>query len=99
MSPVACCLNYLPFASARKDAVLPLDSPVVATDGTCVDQITIRKGQNVIVAFGSVNRLPSMWGEDAYEWKPERWLTPLPAKVHEARIPSIYSNLCAPHSC
>ncbi|KAI0816023.1 hypothetical protein BC628DRAFT_1334538, partial [Trametes gibbosa] len=25
-------------------------------------------------------------GEDAYEWKPERWLSPLPPAVEEARV-------------
>ena len=33
-------------------------------------------------------------GEDADEWKPERWLKPLPAVLEEARLPGVYSNLC-----
>lgn len=32
------------------------------------------------------------WGEDALEWKPERWLKPLPRAVEDAWIPGIYSN-------
>ena len=37
----------------------------------------------------------AFWGEDAYEWKPERWLDPLPRAVDpdEVRIPSIYSTM------
>ncbi len=35
----------------------------------------------------------AFWGEDAYEWKPERWLEPLPRTVDEARIPGIYSTM------
>ncbi|KAI0039847.1 hypothetical protein FA95DRAFT_1503644, partial [Auriscalpium vulgare] len=34
----------------------------------------------------------AIWGPDAEEWKPERWLAPLPKTVEEARIPGIYSN-------
>ncbi|OBZ67756.1 hypothetical protein A0H81_12306 [Grifola frondosa] len=38
------------------------------------------------------NHNKTLWGEDVYEWKPERWLTPLPRAVEEARIPGAYSN-------
>ncbi|KAI0073418.1 hypothetical protein K474DRAFT_1710699 [Panus rudis PR-1116 ss-1] len=31
--------------------------------------------------------------EDAKEWKPERWLSPLPQSVVDEHIPGIYSNL------
>jgi len=34
-----------------------------------------------------------MWGPDVYEWKPERWLNPLPESVTNARIPGVYSHL------
>ena len=36
-----------------------------------------------------------MWGEDALEWKPERWLKELPVAVTDAHIPGVYSNLYA----
>ncbi len=39
------------------------------------------------------NTNKALWGEDAYEWKPERWLGPLPRALDEARIPGVYSNL------
>ncbi|KAJ3478664.1 hypothetical protein NLI96_g9603 [Meripilus lineatus] len=39
------------------------------------------------------NRNKAIWGEDALEWKPERWLSPLPGTIAEARIPGVYSNL------
>ncbi|TBU52591.1 hypothetical protein BD310DRAFT_831896 [Dichomitus squalens] len=32
-------------------------------------------------------------GDDAYEWKPERWLGPLPETVERAAIPGVYSHL------
>ncbi|KAF9229902.1 hypothetical protein BU15DRAFT_57751, partial [Melanogaster broomeanus] len=34
-----------------------------------------------------------VWGEDALEWKPDRWLKPLPLSVTEAHVPGIYSHL------
>ncbi|KAH9950796.1 hypothetical protein B0H21DRAFT_681895, partial [Amylocystis lapponica] len=32
-------------------------------------------------------------GTKYLEWKPERWLSPLPSTVTEARVPGVYSNL------
>ena len=40
-----------------------------------------------------LNRDKEIWGPDADEWKPERWLQPLPRSVEDAHIPGIYSNL------
>ncbi|CDO71925.1 hypothetical protein BN946_scf184940.g72 [Trametes cinnabarina] len=34
-----------------------------------------------------------LWGEDAYEWRPERWLEPLPRALEDAHIPGVYSHL------
>ena len=30
---------------------------------------------------------------DALEWKPERWLSPLPESIMDSKIPGIYSHL------
>ena len=30
---------------------------------------------------------------DADEWKPERWVKPLPRTVEEANVPGIYANM------
>ena len=35
----------------------------------------------------------SLWGEDALEWKPERWLGDLPTVLEDARIPGVYAHL------
>ncbi|KAJ2929646.1 hypothetical protein H1R20_g7436, partial [Candolleomyces eurysporus] len=40
-----------------------------------------------------VTTLDEIWGPDASEWKPERWLSPLPDRVAEARVPGIYSHM------
>jgi hypothetical protein len=38
------------------------------------NQIFVAAGQKVAVPIAVVNRLTSLWGDDAREFKPERWL-------------------------
>ncbi|XP_006462836.1 hypothetical protein AGABI2DRAFT_207479 [Agaricus bisporus var. bisporus H97] len=79
--------------TARKDMILPLANPVTGADGREISEVLVPKGTNVIAsAFGS-NCNPDLWGPDSYEWKPERWLSPLPESVIEAHMPGIYSHL------
>ena len=77
----------------RQDVVLPLSEPIRGLDGTMVREIPIPKDTTVIVGLLSSNRNKAIWGEDAMEWKPERWLSPLPGSVTDAKIPGVYSNL------
>ncbi|TDL20266.1 cytochrome P450 [Rickenella mellea] len=86
---------------ARRDMILPLGEPAIATDGvTKIHALHITKGTSIITAFGAVNRSKTIWGDDAYEWKPERWLSnTLPVK----RVPGVYSSLltfsAGPRAC
>lgn len=72
---------------------LPLSEPIRGVDGTWMDEIVVPKGTQVIVAVYSCNRSVAIWGKDALEWKPERWLQRLPDSVTNAKIPGVYSNL------
>ncbi|KAH9008523.1 cytochrome P450 [Lactarius pseudohatsudake] len=47
---------------------------------------------NVFVQIYNLNRDSSIWGADAAEWKPERWLAPLPQSVADANIQGVYAN-------
>ena len=59
--------------------------------------LPIAKGTGIFIAIYSSNRNKAIWGEDATEWKPERWLGDgVPKAVVEARIPGVYSNLYVP---
>ncbi|TFY51166.1 hypothetical protein EVJ58_g10707 [Rhodofomes roseus] len=95
-------LNQLPFLDAVcretlrvavADTVLPLSEPVTTLDGTVLSKIAIPKGTEVLVGVMGSNMNKALWGEDALEWKPERWLSPLPSAVTDARMPGVYSNL------
>ncbi|CDO70522.1 hypothetical protein BN946_scf184569.g65 [Trametes cinnabarina] len=78
---------------AFQDTVLPLSKPMRGTDGSVMESVVVPKGTNVLVGVRACNRNKAIWGEDAEEWKPERWLKPLPKAVEDASIPGVYSNL------
>ncbi|EIM81571.1 cytochrome P450 [Stereum hirsutum FP-91666 SS1] len=78
---------------ARKDAVLPLSTPIRGNDGSTISEIVIPKDTSIIIGIREVNTSTEIWGTDAAQWKPERWLSPLPESVTNARVPGIYSNM------
>ncbi|KAF8150033.1 cytochrome P450 [Crassisporium funariophilum] len=79
--------------TTTQDVVLPLANPVTTTDGVQMDQIPIPKGTDVWVSVIGSNCNAKTWGPDSYEWKPERWLEPLPEALINAKISGIYSHL------
>ena len=78
---------------AQRDMVLPLSEPIRGLDGTLMSEIPVPKGTVIHVGVLGSNMNRRTWGDDAWEWKPERWLAPLPEAVAEAHIPGVYSNL------
>ncbi|KAH9890484.1 cytochrome P450 [Cubamyces lactineus] len=81
------------FRIIRKDSVLPLSAPIVGKDGSLIDHVPVSKGMRLITDIEASNCNKELWGEDAYEWKPERWLKPLPRALEDAHIPGVYSHL------
>ncbi|CCM01003.1 uncharacterized protein FIBRA_03051 [Fibroporia radiculosa] len=78
---------------ASRDTILPLAEPIVGVDGSLISDIPVVKGTEVIIGILGCNARKELWGEDAHEWKPERWLAPLPEKVIKSTIPGVYANL------
>ena len=70
-----------------------MSEPMTCNDGTIINDILVPAGTMIIVGITSSNRSKDIWGEDALEFKPERWLSPLPPSVTEAKIPGVYSHL------
>ncbi|TBU47494.1 cytochrome P450 [Dichomitus squalens] len=79
------------------DTVLPLHEPIRGEDGSLITEVAVPKGTVAVLNLWACNTNKSIWGEDAYEWKPDRFLSPLPRTVEEARIPGVYSNLMSFH--
>ncbi|KAF6751291.1 cytochrome P450 [Ephemerocybe angulata] len=85
----------VPFAirEAMQDTSIPLSKPITTTDGQTTQEIFVPKGTSIFISITQCNRDPDVWGPDAEEWKPERWLSPLPESVIGAKVPGVYSNL------
>ncbi|KAI0367707.1 cytochrome P450 [Pilatotrama ljubarskyi] len=105
------CLNGFPsdhhapssIHSSDQDTVLPLSAPIQGVDGQPIEELAIPAGTTVWLNIFGVNRDPTTWGPDAAEWKPERWLSPLPQSLTDAHIPSVFANtmtfVAGPRSC
>ncbi|KAH9923757.1 cytochrome P450 [Epithele typhae] len=74
---------------AVKDTVLGLSAPIRHRRAL--------RPRRVQHEHGACNTNTALWGPDAREWKPERWLAPLPREVEEVRVPGVYSNLMTFH--
>ncbi|KAL1942331.1 hypothetical protein VTO73DRAFT_6395 [Trametes versicolor] len=81
------------FREARADSTLPLSKPVRGADGTLMHSIFVPEGTLVFFPIHAANTNPALWGPDGGEWRPERWLAPLPDTLTEAKMPGAYSHI------
>ncbi|KAF5316745.1 hypothetical protein D9619_006488 [Psilocybe cf. subviscida] len=88
-------LVHLPYLDAICRETLRMWSHWLAewVDGSEITEIPVPKDTEILISLVSSNINPEIWGPDANEWKPERWLSHLPDSVKSAQIPGIYSHL------
>ncbi|KAG6831064.1 hypothetical protein H0H92_012987 [Tricholoma furcatifolium] len=104
-------LEDLPLLDAVCRETLRLFTPVTTMDDTVVplrypilDPVTkietrsllITKGTPVYLGLAAVNRSKEVWGPDASEFKPERWMRKNGREMmanEAARLPGLYSNM------
>ncbi|KAL6131934.1 hypothetical protein ACLB2K_070307 [Fragaria x ananassa] len=70
-------MQYLHAALAetiRLYPAVPMDAKMCFSDDTWPDGFSIRKGDMVIYQPYAMGRMKFLWGEDAEEFRPERWL-------------------------
>ncbi|GJJ06130.1 hypothetical protein Clacol_000319 [Clathrus columnatus] len=58
----------------RKATTLPLQYPIRTPSGSERNSIALPANTNIIISILAANHNKKVWGEDASEWKPERWL-------------------------
>lgn len=82
--------------TAVKERTIPYSEPADLASGDSqprVSSVTIPVGTTIFVGIAGSNSLESVWGPDAKEWKPERWLPTGDAAHHGVRLPGIYSGM------
>jgi cytochrome P450 len=60
--------------AATEDDAIPLAHPYTDKKGVLRDTIPMHKGAIIPIPILSVNRSKDIWGPDALEWNPDRWL-------------------------
>ncbi|OCH85826.1 cytochrome P450 [Obba rivulosa] len=75
---------------AKRDDVVPLDKPFMDSNGKMQDTIRVPKGTFAIIPIMAVNKSKAIWGEDADEFRPERW-EKLPEGA--ANIPGVWGHI------
>ncbi|KAJ6541681.1 cytochrome P450 [Mycena capillaripes] len=63
-----------------EDLVIPLASEIILKSGERVSHLPVKKGQYIAVAIASYQQVEALWGSDAAEFKPSRWLKGDPCK-------------------
>ncbi|KAI8972447.1 cytochrome P450 [Trametes punicea] len=85
---------------AMRDDVIPVSEPFVDRYGKLQQSIRISKGSPIIIPILSLNRSEKLWGEDAREFKPERWENPPDAA---SSVPGVWGHILSflggPRAC
>ncbi|KAF7790145.1 hypothetical protein EIP86_001097 [Pleurotus ostreatoroseus] len=76
--------------AAVQDDVIPLSKPIHSKSGDAISEIPVSAGQSVLISVCAYNRLVDVWGEDAQEFNPMRWIDNPTEK--EVKV-GVYSNL------
>ncbi|KAH9954761.1 cytochrome P450 [Russula dissimulans] len=95
---------YPPVPSTNRmavhDAEIPLQKPFKDKHGVLRSTIRVSKGDMMSIPIRLLNRSTEIWGEDANEFRPERW-EDLPEAVNG--LPGVYGHLmtftAGAHAC
>ncbi|KAJ7742960.1 cytochrome P450 [Mycena maculata] len=83
-----------------EDVVVPFTESITTSNGESTSQVPIRKGTLISLGIASFQRLEPLWGADADEFKPSRWLEGNP---YRGEVLGPYANLLSffggPHTC
>lgn len=81
---------YQNYRMAARDDVLPLSKPIRGPDGQLTSNLPIGKGTKIILSIAAYNRNEELFGQDAHEYNPERWLD---SKEKKGPTLGVYGNL------
>ncbi|CAE6506371.1 unnamed protein product [Rhizoctonia solani] len=78
----------------EEDAVLPLEYPIDAPSGK-ITGVPVKKGTRIFMSNVYFNRNRAIWGDNADEFLPERWIGNKIDEVTQtgSRLPGVYSSM------
>ncbi|KAI5899073.1 cytochrome P450 [Schizophyllum commune H4-8] len=77
--------------TAAREDVVPLGEPIVDSRGQSIYEIPVLEGQRVLISIAAYNRNKAIFGPDADQYNPERWLKP--GYVNRQASIGMYGNL------
>ncbi|KAJ1024777.1 hypothetical protein NDA16_002817 [Ustilago loliicola] len=85
---------------AKTTADIPLSRPYPDRNGNhTITSVHIPKGREVFIPIQAINLDPEIWGQDAAEFKPERWLN-LPDSAKQNGLPMhLMTFISGPRGC
>lgn len=82
------------------DTVVPVGEGYTDLNGVVRNEIHLQKGDSIAIPILAMHRDKDVWGEDAMEFRPERWDN-LPSSVKD--MPGVWSHMMTflhgPHAC
>ncbi|TCD65211.1 hypothetical protein EIP91_002958 [Steccherinum ochraceum] len=75
---------------AEKDDEIPCGKPYKDRNGVEQNTVRVAKGDTVMIPIQAINRDKAFWGEESFEFKPERWEN-LPEAT--AGIPGVWGHM------
>ncbi|KAG8891502.1 hypothetical protein FRC00_013595 [Tulasnella sp. 408] len=78
--------------SAGQDTSIPVGTPYIDKKGVERTEISVGAREEIVIPISLINRDKEIWGEDAEEFKPERWLE---GNTHprSSEIPGVFSSI------
>jgi len=80
--------------TCAQDSVLPLSKPLTLRNGQQVEQLALKKGTAMMIPVASINVMKEIWGQDAEQFRPERWSEQVSSALAEGTNGfTLYSHL------
>jgi cytochrome P450 len=83
----------------RLHTTVPMITRVAADDTIVCGDVLVRKGEIVYVQSYAMARNPNVWGPDAAEFKPERWIDPTTRELLKFPPTKFLAFGAGPHTC
>ncbi|WWC91011.1 uncharacterized protein L201_005951 [Kwoniella dendrophila CBS 6074] len=78
---------------AAEACVIPLGTPVKGRDGKMIESVNLPKGAAMMIPILNVNTSVEIWGEDAEQFNPDRFLKSTDTNSNRNSVPGVWGNL------